>query len=283
MQIHPLWRSSLVCVLALLGSVPTGRAENDGRDLGPIVTDRPDQTESSETVPPGFVQFEAGWVYAEEDEDDAEVRTHTLPGSLLRVGVFERLELRLGWDGYLWEDARIPDDDAGRVSTDTEGGGDASVGLKFFLWEEAGWLPETAFLASVSLPVGREGFSSERVDPAFRFSHAHTISEVMSFGWNWGAAWESELQEEGDDRNTLAVFQYTAALGIALSERVGAFVEAFGDVPLAGDAGPRHSMDGGFTWKAMDNMQLDMSAGFGLSDEADDWFVGVGLSVRLPR
>jgi hypothetical protein len=31
------------------------------------------------------------------------------------------------------------------------------------------------------------------------------------------------------------------------------------------------------------NLQLDAAAGVGLSSAADDVFVGLGLSVRLPR
>lgn len=32
-----------------------------GQDPGSLVTDRPDQTESAEAVPSGFVQLELGW------------------------------------------------------------------------------------------------------------------------------------------------------------------------------------------------------------------------------
>jgi hypothetical protein len=31
-----------------------------------------------------------------------------------------------------------------------------------------------------------------------------------------------------------------------------------------------------------ENVQLDVSSGVGLSDDADDWFIAAGLSVRFP-
>lgn len=46
--------------------------------------------------------------------------------------------------------------------------------------------------------------------------------------------------------------------------------------------GPSNSFDGGFTYLLRDDLQVDASAGVGLSDDADDWFVGLGLSLRFP-
>jgi hypothetical protein len=156
------------------------------------------------------------------------------------------------------------------------------VGTKLYFWEEQGWLPETALLAGVSLPVGKDPFSSGRADPSFRFSLSHTLSDRLSLGYNLGATWESTL-DETNDRDTLSLFNYTAVLGIGLSERAGLFVEAFGDIPFRAQIGSRHSLDGGFTYLIRDNLQIDGSAGIGLSDNADDWFVGLGVSARLPR
>ncbi len=47
---------------------------------------------------------------------------------------------------------------------------------------------------------------------------------------------------------------------------------------VAGESGP---IDGGFTYLVRDTLQLDVAAGVGLSDEADDWFVGIGVSARF--
>jgi hypothetical protein len=66
-----------------------------------------------------------------------------------------------------------------------------------------------------------------------------------------------------------------------LAERTRSFVEYFGLYydGLAGD-GPEHYLDGGFTYLVNNDLQLDLRAGKGLSDAADDFFTGVGLSVR---
>ncbi len=242
-----------------------------------LVTDRPDQTESSVVVPPGYVQVETGWSLSRNQKGGIRTNTHTFPGTLFRIGALDRMELRLGYGGVLWEQTQ-----AAGQSTDTSGSGDMGIGAKIYFWEEQGWIPETALLAGVSLPVGKEQFSSGRADPTFRFSLSHTLSDRLSFGYNLGATWESTL-DESNDRDTLSLFNYTAVLGIGLTERAGLFVEAFGDIPFNAQGGPRNSLDGGFTYLIRDNLQIDGFAGVGLSDSADDWFVGLGFTARLPR
>ena len=242
-----------------------------------LVTDRPDQTESSAVVPPGYVQVETGWSLSRNQEGGIRTNTHAFPGTLFRIGALDRMELRLAYGGALWEQTR----EAGQ-SSNLSGSGDMGIGAELYFWEEQDWLPETALLVGVSLPVGKEQFSSGRADPSFRFNLSHTLSDRLSFGYNLGATWESTL-DETNDRDTLSLFNYTAVLGIGLNERAGLFVEAFGDIPFNAQGGPRNSLDGGFTYLIRDNLQIDGSAGIGLSDSADDWFVGLGFTARLPR
>ena len=241
-----------------------------------LITDRPDQTESSTTVPPGSVQVEMGWLHSEEERQDLE--TDIFPQTLLRYGLMENLELRFGFDGYVWENA--VGSQGGNV--DAEGGADLGVGFKLKLREEEGWLPETALLASVGLPTGKGPFSSERFDPDYRLSCSHTLSERLSFGYNLGQAWVTEEDAAGD-RDTRHQFVYTAALGISLTDNLGGFVEFFGEIPTGSDGGPANSFDGGFTYLIADNVQLDVSSGIGLSQDADDWFLAAGLSIRFPQ
>lgn len=216
-----------------------------------------------------------GWQHSEEDDDDVE--TYTFPQTLLRYGFAENLELRLEYGGYIWENA--VGSRAG--ATDSDGSGDLAVGFKLKLRDEKGWLPETALLSHIGLPAGRTPFSSERFDPDYRLSFSHTLSDRLSFGYNLGQAWITE-EDAGGDRDTRHEFLYTAALGVGLTDELACFVEFFGDIPTGSNGGPANSFDGGFTYLMADNLQLDISSGVGLSDDADDWFIAAGLSVRFP-
>lgn len=242
-----------------------------------LVTDRPDQTESAIVIKPGFFQLEAGWTFTQDDEAGTETETQEIPGTLLRIGLIDRIELRLGFSGYTSTET-----ETGGVETSSNGAGDGEFGAKIYLWAEDGLMPETALLVGVSVPVGKTGISSEEWDPSFRFSFAHTLSESLSLGYNLGMAWESAQLQGGGD-TTLSNFQYTAALGIGISDKLGAFVELFGDIPMSATGGASNSVDGGFTYLLLDNLQLDVASGFGISNTADDWFLGVGVSWRFPN
>jgi hypothetical protein len=51
---------------------------------------------------------------------------------------------------------------------------------------------------------------------------------------------------------------------------------------MSANGNPAHSFDTGLTYQARNNLQLDASSGVGLSDDADDWFVGAGISFAFP-
>lgn len=269
MHRNPKAGLALLILLAALHPRPTGAQDEPAPDL---VTDRPDQTESSVVVPPGYVQIETGITYT---DDGSASRTLEYPSTLIRAGLVERLELRLGITGFVSE----------FEGNETTGFGDSEVGIKLYLWSEKGARPEAALLAGTSVPTDKDTFSSDRFDPAFRFSFAHTLSDRASLGYNIGVAWESQDTAAAPPSSVhrLSVLQYTLVSGIGITDKLSTFVELYGDIPLSAPGGSAHSFDGGFTYLVRPNLQLDIAGGFGLTRDAADWFIGTGVSVRFPR
>ncbi|MCP4708926.1 MAG: transporter [Planctomycetes bacterium] len=74
---------------------------------------------------------------------------------------------------------------------------------------------------------------------------------------------------------------YSAVLGVGVTEELGTFIEFFGEAATGQSAGPANSIDFGWTYLLAENLQIDMLAGFGLSDEAADWFIGAGVVYRF--
>ncbi len=247
-----------------------------------LVTDRPDQTESAAIVPPGTVQLELGATFTRDEEAGERVETLEGPGTLARFGISERLELRLGWRGWVSAETRRDGADSlpptPRLQT-TEGRGDAQLGFKLGLRSGRGKSPQMALLAGATIPAGDAELTSDEVDPFFRLSFAHTLSRQISLGYNVGASRESDpVAGEGTTS-----FLYTLVLGLPLAQRWGAFVEVFGETDEGSAGESRNALDAGLTFLARPNLQLDLAAGRGLSAAADDWFAGLGLSVRLPQ
>lgn len=260
----------LVLLLGLLGPGPGAFATEA------LVTDRPDQTESAAIVPAGSVQIELGWAREVDESSGVRAEVDGVPGTLIRIGLVERVELRLGWTGWTDETVR-----AAGQTRDVSGSGDATVGAKVLLRRGSNGGPQVAVLFGTTVPTGDEDVTRDAHDPSFRISIAHDWTPRLSVGYNVGVAWETEPDPVLGDE-TVAIGQYTVALGIGLRARWGAFVELYGDLPIEGGE-PEHAFDGGVTYLLRPNLQLDLAAGVGLSDAASDWFVGLGVSFRLPR
>jgi len=231
-----------------------------------LVTDRPDQTESTETVPKGFVQTELGLGDADGSEATA--------AGLARIGLSRRVELRVGLDEVFLGG---PEDAI-----------DMSVGAKFRLAGEQGRRPAIAVLAAFNQKIG-DSLSpvSDGPRPSFRFAFSHTLNDRLSLAYNAGVSWDEVIRLVGmpavPDKELESRFLWTAALGIGGNERVGFFVEAFGDSGLS-DSGPTETaLDGGVTFLLRPNVQLDAFVGTGVSAAAPDWFAGAGVSFRLPH
>lgn len=224
-----------------------------------LVTDRPDFTESGVTVPVGILQFEGGATYSSLTGDLSEI---VVGEALLRWGVFERVEARIGAPSFV------------SVSNgDTQSGlSDGSLGAKVQLGPVgSGW--DLAIIGEVSMPIGDEEFSSDALDPSFILTAGRDFSETVSLGVQVAAAWPTQ----GDDRE----FEWggTIVLGSALSSQTGAFIELAVTVPESGTAPlVGHT---GLTYSVSDTFQLDIHGGVGLTDTAPDVFGGVGLAVAV--
>jgi len=263
----------LVTGLILLAGISCEAAE----DEAPLVTDRPDVTESSETVARGRVQIEAGIGFASFDDGGETVGIATFPTTLIRVGLDRKVELRFEWQGVVSESREFEGS-----RTDTSGSGNTGLGAKIKLREERGAAPQLALLVDAVLPTGSKSFRTERIDPGVRVAGSNTLSDRLAVGYNLGVVALS-LEEDDGDTDTHALGRYSAALAISIDDRWNSFVEFFGYVPLGGPETATHLFDAGFTYLSSKTVQLDLSGGVGLNDQAPDWFVGAGFSIRLPR
>ena len=241
----------------------------------PMATDRPDQTESAQLVPRGLFQFEAGGTHVVDREGSAPAtRVSNVGGALLRIGLLNPVELRVGFAG--WQRASAEGGDA------TAGFGDLAAGTKVRIANGAGMSPAIAVIGGVLIPVGDSDFRAGGVDPSVRVALAHALGGGVSLGYNVGGVWTTVTDGAGDESLETSLL-YSVALGRQLLPKLAGFVEAFGVHGLADGAASWHALDGGITIPVRMNLQFDLSAGVGLSEGASDWFLSAGFAVRVPR
>jgi len=223
--------------------------------------------------------LEAGYTFTYDREHDDRTRDHTAPEFLLRIGVVDDVELRLGWQGYSWTENQFETRTrAGRRVTGedwTDGAHDLSVGFKLKLLEQDGLVPHFGILASMNIPVGSDVVSSGDVEPGAILLWAYDLTDEVALAGNVGFA---SLNDAGE-----RFFQTSASisLAVALTERLGGYVEYFGLYPNAEDSDAAHSLNVGFTFLINNNFQIDWRIGGGLNEEADDFFTGVGFAWRI--
>lgn len=235
-----------------------------------LITDRPDQTESSITVPYRSLQIEIGGLFENDNNSSRESKILEYPGLLLRYGLLSNFELRFG---ATYGESQLKDQmNSGEEFT--RGLNPLSVGFKVLISEENGIWPELAFIGELGLPnSGHPDFELEHLTPGFLLAGSHTLADYLGLGWNLGAEWETYQPKPNGI--------YSLVLGISVSNRLGAFIESYGRFTKEED--PDHRMDAGFTYRLMDNIQLDASGGLGLSQAAPDYFVSFGASFRMLR
>ncbi len=243
----------------------------DGAAADVISADRPGVANPPSVVAPGTLQFEGGLQVESETDDggDPDTVSYTLPDGVLRVGLIHDLELRLEADGFVFLDRKGASNQAV--------GSDLVLAAKWRLRDQAGLLPAFAVLPALSLPTGGDSVTSDGFDPSLDLLGEWALAERWSLTSNLGFA--APTQGVDDPRRVFALAP-SVSLGFAITARWNAFVEYYGALNTGG-VSDQHSVDGGFSWLADDNLQLDLSAGGGLDAAAPDWFVSAGFAWRF--
>jgi len=240
------------------------------KEFPDLVTDRPDMTESSSTVPKNSLQIETGFIYEIFQKDDVEFKNWGLATTLLRYGVWDNFELRLG-SYYQLSSAHS---ETFNIDTTQNGIGPILAGFKVYVVEEKGIRPEISIMADLTLnKVGKLDYRPSYTYSSIKVLASHTLSDFFSLGYNFGY---------GNNGETAGgFFVYSVVMGMSISDRFGVFAEIYG-TSANGDS-PLTRIDAGLTYLLRHNLQLDLSGGTGLDSGIKMYFVNFGLTWRIPR
>ncbi len=240
-----------------------------------LITDRPDQTESSSTVPKKSLQWESGFSFeSEKTEFRGEIvyyRNLGLNHSLLRYGLLDKLELRLGADVMRKSTETGPRSDTVQKNIDLE---PVYVGAKVKLTEGGGLIPELALMGHVVLPSLSTIEGDDKPMPDITLAGTLSPREWASLGINIGLRWSNFSFEQTN-------LFYSFVIGFSHGEKLGSFWELYGyrNYYAIGDV----RADAGLTYLLKPNFQLDLSAGFGITEISPDYFISFGFSWRMPE
>lgn len=230
----------------------------------PLVSDRPDFTESAAVVGPRSVQLEAGYTFARQGA----ATLNSAGELLLRAGLAGWAELRVGLNSLAWVDA------GGQKASGFE---DLFVGAKLgLLARDANWslLPQIALLLGTTIPTGDDELGSDGAQPEAKLALAWSLGERLGVGSNLNFA---SLSDSGD---RFGQFSASLAFGLALGPRLGSYLEYYGFSRESRDGPAVDFLNGGQTFLVSDDLQLDARAGVGLNEPDPEYFIGLGFVLR---
>jgi hypothetical protein len=231
-----------------------------------MVTERPGFAESAGIMFKKELQIESGFTYEKVDNSLSNVSFNY---TLLRYGIVDNIELRMALQ-YLGSYESLDGGDR-----DENGFGPIALGAKFLLLEKSEELPQLALLSTFLIPnTGHSAFEKDNLGAEFRLNGDYALNQAMTLSGNIGVSWSGVKEED------FAVWMYTTVISLGLSDKVGAFAELYGFIP--GKGKNDHRWDGGLTYAVNDDLQLDFSTGIGLSKVSPDFFISLGLSIRMP-
>lgn len=256
-------------LLALAGSPAAAQQ----RDLCP---ERPGLDTPACIVDRGHVLVETGivdWTLDRQPDDRSD--TILVGDTLVRVGVTDRVEVRVGWTPYGHQRTR---DRASGAIDRFDQSGDVALGMKASLLSPDGRGLAMAALPFVTLPVGGSRIGDGAVGAGFLLPVTYVLSEAVQLDTT------PEIDARPNGERSGRHLQYSTAGGatFALSDTMSLAAE--GQVIRDDDPDGRTTQALAalsLAWQPKDDWQLDVSGIAGLNRDAPDLELAAGISRRF--
>jgi hypothetical protein len=248
---------------------PAREPENEERELE---TDRDAFTPATSTAGDDLTIVESSYSFI---DNRRVAETHSLPELLVRRGISERIELRLGWNYEVGgtgdivsgnEDGEAPDGEIERESQ-------MLYGLKVAVTEQDGWIPRSAAILQGYTPTS---------------GNAPATDVVVAYAWGWELENRWRLDSSmryGTEHGPAEVFNQWApsiVLRVPVTERWNVHAEYFGIYTEGSERdASRAFFSPGTHYLLTPNLELGLRLGWGITEDAPRFFSNVGVGWRF--
>lgn len=223
--------------------------------------DRPGEGLSTGITPVGNVAWEQGLPTARYSKSGDQTATTLSADMLLRTGLSDDLELRLGWAGPTWTQVKSN----GQTEED-DGLGDVSIGLKKAIDLDDDKL-SMALLAEAIIATGNAGFTNEE--------DIYSLGSVVSYQYNDLVSTALTMRYEWQDSNWAV--SAIPSLGYRITDRWSGYSELI--YRKAESVDNQYALGTGVMYALNDRVQLDANVGLDLDGADRSYFSGLGFSV----
>lgn len=245
---------------------------DEAEEPSELETDRDSFTPATTTVDPSRVVFESSYSFI---ENRSSANNHSFPEILTRFGMTERLEFRLGWNFEVGGGGSVSSGDPGGHIEDAHSGEESQAlfGLKYAINRQSGWIPQSAVIIQGTVPTsGPDPFTD--------------IQATYVFGWTFENDWQLDsslrylaTSEEGDHHN---IWAPSVVLKVPVQERWTAHAEYFVlSTDGRAEARSQHYFSPGVHYLITEDIEIGARFGWGLNQDAANFFSNVGLGWRF--
>jgi hypothetical protein len=261
------------------GSAETTEGEGDRRrregERDEIETDRDSFTPATTTSPRGRLIAESAYSFI---ENRGVKDTHSFPELVLRYGLTERLELRLGWN---YEVGGEGNDTSGSDTAPEEFSmgqrlkreSNLSYGMKIRLTEQKTWVPASAVILQAFTPTSGPATVTQ-------FAATYVFGWELPRRWKLDAAIRYVAADENDDH--FNEWAPSIVLKVPIVERLSLHAEYFGLFSTDKAAEINHQyFSPGAHYLITPDLEVGFRLGWGLNEQTPRFFSNVGLGWRF--
>jgi hypothetical protein len=238
-----------------------------------IETDRDSFTPATTTAPKGRWIVESAYSFL---DNRRAAETHSFPELVMRYGLTERLELRVGWNFEVGGGGNVvsgTESEEGLEGAGIERESEALYGFKLRTTDQNDWLPESSVMVQAFTPTSGK-------DTATDLAVTYVWGWELPRKWKLDAAIRYSTDSEGHD--SFALWHPSTVLRVPLSERWNVHAEYFGRFPQGREGGlPKHFFSPGIHYLLSPDLEIGVRVGWGLNDVSARFFCNAGIGWRF--
>jgi hypothetical protein len=258
---------------ALLALTAASPALAQQRDYCP---ERPGLDTPACIVDRGHVSVEAAVIdWTLDSHRDSRTDTILIGDTLVRIGVTDTVEARIGWTPYGHQ--RVRDRQTGAIERIGQAG-DVSLGMKASLLHPDGSGLAIAVLPYVTLPVGGSVIGEGAVGAGVLLPVSYDVSDAVQLDATPEADAQPNMQRSGRH------FRYSLAGGLTFKVAETVALATEGQVIRDDDPDDRATQALAAVsvgWQPKDDWQFDVQSTWGLNHAAPDVELAAGVSRRF--
>lgn len=253
--------------------------ESELRDFNP---DRPSQSDGPYTIDAGHVQLEmdlVNYTFDSHNPERAPVRIDQWNPApfVLRIGVVDRAEFDVQYDGYL--NVRTRDRTGGTLQTTVMSGfGDLTLRSKINLYGNESGATALAIIPGIKIPTSTAGLGNDHVEGNVFLPFQAKLPADFQLGL------ETEVGIIRNSSNTHYVAQFINAAILSHSlafKALQGYIEWYSEVDAEHATPVSGQVDVGLVYQIGNNMEVDAGCNVGVTRAAPDYEPFTGLTIRF--